>query len=207
MSKKQTTAAPAYTIVDVKGITLSTSETVDLATQIQEAEMALTAACHTDHKNVVDGYIAIGKGVLALRAIVDSNLANLGNFTSFKAWMADKKFGPRAIGYKQCTLYATIGKHPDVARELYNGGIWALSALAAAVNEQTGNTKTGGRKVSEATAAEGSEGEAVTSEVTTGVTSLEAVLAFIAQADRETLQVIAAAGQRRIAELKGKGVK
>jgi len=204
--KSSATITPAVvTIEDVKGIVLSSSEQTTLASQIQEAEMALTAACHTDHKNTIDGYIAIGKSVLALRAVVESNLGNLGNYTSFKAWMADRKFGPRALGYKQCTLYSTIAKNADVARDLYNNeGIWALSALASAVNEAVGNVKSGGRKASSAEGASESEGDAVTSEVTAnGVTSIEAVLAFIAQAEYHELEMIALAARKRLGQLEG----
>ncbi len=200
MSKKSVSAAvqPIVTIEDAKGITLTSSEQTTLATMVADAERELVAACHREHVSIVDGYIAVGKSVLSLRAIVESNLGNLGNYTSFKAWMGDKKFGPRAFGYKQCTLYATIAKHPDVARTLYMGeGIWALSALAAAVNEATGNTKSGGRKAASEGASEG-EGEPVTSEVTAnGVTSIEAVLAFIAQANITDLQVIVEAARER----------
>lgn len=165
---------------------------------VSDAELNLVSACHSEHTSIVDGYIAVGKAVLALRAVVDANLSNLGNYTSFKAWMGDRKFGPRAFGYKQCTIYATIGKHPDVARTLYmEEGIWSLNALASAVNEATGNTKSGGRKA----VAEGEgngEGEA---EVTTGgVTSIEAVLAFIAQATPAQLEMIQDACDNRLAE-------
>lgn len=206
MSKKSVSTAvqPIVIIEDVKGIQLSSSEQVTLASMVSDAERELTAACHREHTSIVDGYIAVGKAVLALRAVVDANLSNLGNFTSFKSWMADKKFGPRAFGYKQCTLYATIAKHPDVARDLYmNEGIWSLNALASAVNEATGNTKSGGRKASAEGEGEGAD-ESVTSEVTTnGVTSLEAVLAFIAQANLTDLETIVNAARQRWDSLEG----
>jgi len=206
MSKKSVSTAvivPEVVIEDVKGIWLTTTEQATLASMVSDAERELTAACHREHTSIVDGYIAVGKAVLALRAVVESNLANLGNYTSFKSWMGDKKFGPRAFGYKQCTIYATIGKHPDVARTLYmEEGIWSLNALASAVNEATGNTKSGGRKAASESEGEGTD-EAVTSAVTTNVTSLEAVLAFIGQADISDLETIVNAARQRWDSLEG----
>lgn len=191
-------------IADVKGVELSAADMLTLASQIAEAEQSIESACYAYHNGVIDSYVAIGKAVLKLRAIVDSNLANLGNFTSFKSWMADKTFGTRRIGYKQCTLYATIGKNEAVARELYNGSdaYWTLSALASAVNEATGNVKSGGRKATEKpepavadadVSVESAVADAVESVGSVGVTSLEAVLAFIAVADAKQIAAIKAA--------------
>jgi hypothetical protein len=193
----------AVVIADIKGIELSSTEHLTLASQIAEAERNVEANCYAAHIDIVEGYVAVGKSIIALRALVDANLANLGNFTSFKQWLGDRKFGARGIGYKQCTLYVTIAKHPNVARKCYDAGAWSLNALAAAVNEETGNVKSGGRKAADKTVAE-SEGDAAdVVESTGGVTSLEAVLAFIRQANIDQLRMIAAVGGERANELGG----
>jgi hypothetical protein len=184
-------------IADIKGIELSTSEMASLAAMVANAEQNLNAACYAAHKAGIDNMILIAESVIALRAIVDANLGNLGNFTSFKAWVGDRKFGIREIGYKQMSLYATIGKHPDIARRLYNEEqVYALSELAKRINEETGNVKSGGRKVSDSTesdAAESAEIEDAEVLEVTNVTSLAAVLAFIEVADAEQIAAIKAA--------------
>lgn len=193
-------------ITDVKGIELSTSEQISLAAQVSELELELNAACYAAHKSAIDNIILIAESVVRLRALVDANLSNLGNYSSFKSWVGDRKFGVREIGYKQMSLYCTIGKHPDIARRLYNDEqVYSISELAKRINEETGNVKSGGRKVSEATAAatETADAEiedAEVLEVTTNVTSLAAVLAFIESADVADLKEIKAA-------LKARGVK
>ncbi len=195
------TAVVAVEIKDCKGIELSSTEQLTLASQIAEAERNVSEACHIAHIDIIGGYIAVGKSIIALRALVDANLTNLGNFSSFKQWLGDRKFGARGIGYKQCTLYVTIAKHPDVARKCYNAGAWSLNALAAAVNEETGNVKSGGRKAADKTVAEGDGDAADVVESTGGVTSLEAVLAFIRQANIDQLEAIVNVGRDRWAEL------
>jgi hypothetical protein len=197
-NKVSNKTANVVTIEDVKGIELSSSELVSLTAKVSELEMELNAAIYAAHKSGIDNIISVADAVLKLRAVVDANLVNLGNYSSFKAWIGDRKFGIREIGYKQMSLYATIGKHADIARRLYNEEqVYALSELAKRINEETGNTKTGGRKVSEATAAdvETAEVEIEDAEVleVTNVTSLAAVLAFIESADAEQIAAIKAA--------------
>ena len=193
-------------ITDVKGIELSTSEQISLAAQVSELELELNAACYAAHKAGIDNIILIAESVVRLRALVDANLSNLGNYSSFKNWVGDRKFGIREIGYKQMSLYCTIGKNEAIARRLYNDEqVYSISELAKRINEETGNVKSGGRKVSEATAAapETADAEiedAEVLEVTTNVTSLAAVLAFIESADVADLKEIKAA-------LKARGVK
>lgn len=197
------TAVVAVEIKDCKGIELSSTEQLTLASQIAEAERNVSEACHIAHIDIIGGYIAVGKSIIALRALVDANLTNLGNFSSFKQWLGDRKFGARGIGYKQCTLYVTIAKHPDVARKCYNAGAWSLNALAAAVNEETGNVKSGGRKAADKTVSESEGDGADVVDVVGGVTSLDAVLAFIRQANLDQLRAISAVGTERAKELGG----
>lgn len=194
-------------IKDIKGIEISTSEQLSLAAQVSELERDLNAACYAAHKAGIDNIILIAESVVRLRALVDANLSNLGNYSSFKNWVGDRKFGIREIGYKQMSLYCTIGKNEAIARRLYNDEkVYSISELAKRINEETGNVKSGGRKVSEATAAEPETADAVeiedaeVLEVTTNVTSLAAVLAFIESAEAADLKEIKAA-------LKARGVK
>ena len=183
-------------IKDIKGIELSTSEQISLAAQVSELELELNAACYAAHKSAIDNIILIAESVLNLRNLVESNLSNLGNYSSFKNWVGDRKFGVREIGYKQMSLYCTIGKNEAIARRLYNDEqVYSISELAKRINEETGNVKSGGRKISDATESDAAECETIES-----VTSIEAILAFIAQATPAQLEMIQDACNDRLAE-------
>ena len=192
-------------IKDIKGIELTNTELVSLTAQVSELERELNAAIYAAHKSGIDNIISVADAILKLRAVVDANLVNLGNYSSFKNWVGDRKFGVREIGYKQMSLYCTIGKNADLARKLYNDDqVYSISELAKRINEETGNTKTGGRKVSEATAADVESDETAdeSAEVVTtkSVTSLAAVLKFIEVADADALKAIADALKARKAK-------
>ena len=182
------------TYQDVKGIELPEHEKSQVINQLDKLVVMTIHELDIEHESVLLKYRSVGESFMKLREYIENCKTSLG-FTSFKGWYGDQKLSHRSVGYSQATKYITIAANFENAKIAYGKGAWSLSALASETNLLSGKAKTvdPDKETKKAPAKKEtvSAGDVSDSlDNVSGVTSLEAVLAFIAQADFETCELL-----------------
>ena len=182
---------------DVKGIELPEFEKAQVISQLDKLVVMTIHELDIEHESVLLKYRSVGESFMKLREYIENCKSSLG-FTSFKGWYGDQKLSHRSVGYSQATKYITIAANFDNAKIAYSKGAWSLSALASETNLLSGKAKTVDpdkepkvtAKKETKSAGDVSDSLDNTVSENSGVTSLEAVLQFIAQADFSTLETL-----------------
>lgn len=180
--------------IDVKGIELPEYEKSQVVSQLDKLVVMAINALDNEHESVLLKYRSVGESFMKLREYIENCKSSLG-FTSFKGWYGDQKLSHRSVGYSQATKYITIASNFENAKIAYSKGAWSLSALASETNLLSGKAKTvdPDKETKKAPAKKEtvSAGDVSDSlDNVSGVTSLEAVLAFIATANFETCELL-----------------
>lgn len=180
--------------IDVKGIELPEHEKAQIVNQLDKLVVMTINALDNEHESVLLKYRSVGESFMKLREYIENCKTSLG-FTSFKGWYGDQKLSYRSVGYSQATKYITIASNFENAKIAYSNGAWSLSALASETNLLSGKAKTvdpdketKAKPTKKETVSAGDVSDALDNN--SGITSLEAVLAFIAQADFETCEIL-----------------
>lgn len=179
---------------DVKGIELPEHEKVQVVSQLEKLKNIVLYELEQEHQSIPLKWRAVGDAMIKLREYIESCKTSLG-FTSFKSWYGDQKFGTRQIGYSQATKYMTIAANFDSAKIAYDASKnCSLSSIAADVNVLVGKAKT---KVSDDVkpspkkkVSAGEISDTLESSENSSVTSLQAVLDFIASSDMDILEIL-----------------
>lgn len=179
--------------IDVKGIELPEHEKAQIVNQLDKLVVMTINALDNEHESVLLKYRSVGESFMKLREYIENCKTSLG-FTSFKGWYGDQKLSHRSVGYSQATKYITIASNFENAKIAYSKGAWSLSALASETNLLSGKAKTVDpdkeTKAKPAKKETVSAGDVSDTLENSGVTSLEAVLQFIAQCDFETCEIL-----------------
>ena len=181
--------------IDVKGIELPEYEKSQVVSQLDKLVIMTIHAIDDEHLSTLLKWRSVGEAIGKLKVYVENYKTSLG-FTSFKGWYGDQKLGVKQIGYPQATKYMTIADYFESAKIAYYDGKTSLSACASETNVLTGKAKTvdpdkeTSKKASAKKETKSAGDVSDSLDNVSGVTSLEAVLAFIAQADFETCELL-----------------